>query len=157
MNTSLSAAQARQPLFQPRFALPPETVASEPIHHDSRRIMIVNDDMRSAAKLKRTLGTLGYSATLVAYSGQRALAAVVAYSPAVAIVDLELGDMTGFHLANKLRLHADPRVRAIPMIAVAEEPEWATSELARAAGFLGLLTKPVPSWLLSGLLSRSLP
>jgi CheY-like chemotaxis protein len=130
---------------------------SQQVHHDSLRILIVNDDMRSAAMLKETLCTLGYSETMVAYSGHRALAAVSAYSPAVAIVDLELGDMTGYSLARSLRTHAARQVRELPLIAVAERCESAGGALARSAGFLGLLTKPVPAWLLSGLLLRSLP
>jgi CheY-like chemotaxis protein len=125
-------------------------------HHDSLRILVVNDSMRSAARLRQTLFRLGFSETLVAYSGKRALAAVAAYSPAVAIVDLDLCDMTGYSLARSLRSHTSRQVREIPLIAVAEHSEFATGELARAAGFLGLLSKPVPSWLLNGLLLRSL-
>ena len=125
-------------------------------HHDSLRILVVTDSMRSAARLKKTLFALGFSETLVAYSGKRALAAVLGYSPAVAIVDLELSDMTGYSLARSLRTHTARQVRRIPLIAVAERSEFATGELARAAGFLGLLSKPVPSWLLNGLLLRSL-
>ncbi|MEJ0037717.1 MAG: response regulator [Gammaproteobacteria bacterium] len=126
-------------------------------NHDSLRILIVNDDMRSASTLKDTLCALGYSATLVAYSGKRALAAVTAYSPAVAIVDLELGDMTGYRLARMMQDHSDRQVRGLPLIAVAERYEFATINLVRAAGFVGMVTKPVPPWMLSGLLLRSCP
>lgn len=125
-------------------------------HYDSLRILLVSDDMKSAARLKRTLQTLGYSETLVAYSGKRALGAVIGYSPAVAIVDLELGDMTGYSLARSLRAHTALQVRQLPLIAVAERVELATGELARAAGFLGVLTKPVLVWLLNRLLLRGL-
>jgi CheY-like chemotaxis protein len=124
--------------------------------HDSLRILLVSDDMQSAARLKRKLQTLGYSETLVAYSGKRALGAVAAYSPVVAIVDLDLADMTGYRLAHSLRTHATLQVRQLPLIAVAERVEFATGELARAAGFLGVLTKPVLVWLLNRLLLRSL-
>jgi CheY-like chemotaxis protein len=125
-------------------------------HYDSLRILIVNDDMYSAARLRETLLTLGFSETLVAYSGRRALAAVRGYSPAVAIVDLDLCDMTGYRLARTLRSHVTRQVREIPLIAVAERSAFAVGELARAAGFLGLLSKPVPSWLLHSLLLRGL-
>ena len=148
MNTQFAASVAGRPVAYRR---------SPPLQaHDSLRILIVNDDMRSAATLKQTLRTLGYSATLVAYSGKRALAAVAAYSPAVAIVDLELADMSGYSLAQRLRTHTAPQVRDLPLIAIAERCEFATGELAQAAGFVGWLTKPVPSWLLSRLLQRSL-
>ena len=58
------------------------------------RILIVNEDMRSADTLKHTLHDLGYFATFTAYSARRALMAVVDFSPAVVLVDLELPDMT---------------------------------------------------------------
>ena len=125
-------------------------------HYDSLRILLVSDDMQSAARLKRTLQGLGYSETLVAYSGKRALGAVTEYSPVVAIVDLDLSDMTGYSLAGSLRVHTALQVRQLPLIAVAERAEFATGELARAAGFLGVLTKPINAWLLNGLLATSL-
>jgi CheY-like chemotaxis protein len=124
--------------------------------YDFLRILLVSDDMHSAARLKRTLHTLGYSETLVTYSGKRALDAVSSYSPVVAIVDLDLSDMTGYGLARSLRTHAELKVRRIPLIAVADRVEAATGELARAAGFLGVITKPVSVWLLNRLLLRGL-
>lgn len=143
------------------LAYPDESGQSDPpraqqTHYDSTRVLIVNDDMHSAARLRQTLLTLGFSETMVAYSGKRALAAVCGYSPAVAIVDLELCDMTGYSLAHSLRSHLTRQVREIPLIAVAEHSGFGVGELARAAGFLGLLSKPVPSWLLQGLLLRGL-
>lgn len=133
-------------------AMPPFLAAN----YDSQRILIVNEDMRSAGTLKDTLCGLGYSATMIAYSGKRALAAVSSYSPIIAIVDLELADMSGYSLARSLRGHGDRQVRKLPLIAVAERAEPGTAELARAAGFIGLVTKPITSWRLSGLLLRSL-
>src|SRR5688572_14175234 len=65
------------------------------------RILIVNEDMRSADSLKRTLFELGYFTTFTAYSAKRALAAALEFSPAVALLDLELPDMTGYQLAGK--------------------------------------------------------
>src|SRR4051812_28110490 len=84
------------------------------------RILIVNEDMRSADSLKRTLQELGYLTTFTAYSARRALVAAADFSPAVAIVDLELPDMTGYQLANKLRSHLKRYVRQVPLLAIAE-------------------------------------
>lgn len=107
------------------------------------RILIVNEDMRSADSLKRTLGDLGYHTTLTAYSANRALAAAADFSPSVALLDLELPDMTGYQLARKLRSHLVSFVRRVPLLAVAERLAFENTELARAAGFAGCLTKPV--------------
>lgn len=118
------------------------------------RILIVNEDMRSADTLKRTLSDLGYFTTCTAYSARRALAVAEDFAPAVALLDLELPDMTGYQLAGKLRSHPASSVRKVPMLAIAELPHYATAELTRAAGFLGWLAKPVPPLALNALLAQ---
>jgi len=118
------------------------------------RILIVNEDMRSADSLKCTLQELGYSTTFTAYSARRALTAAADYSPAVVILDLELPDMTGYQLAHKLRSHLNSTVRRVPLLAVAERHVSGTLELTRAAGFIGCLTKPVLPMELRSMLRR---
>jgi CheY-like chemotaxis protein len=110
---------------------------------ESLRILIVNEDMRSADALKSTLHELGHFTTLTAYSARRALAAAADFSPSVALVDLELPDMTGYQLARKLRAHLRDHVRAVPLLAISERQGFGHIELARAAGFIGCLSKPV--------------
>ena len=116
------------------------------------RILIVNEDMRSADSLKRTLRDLGYYTTLTAYSAKRALDAAADFSPSVALLDLELPDMTGFQLAHKLQSHFLSCVRRVPLLAVAERLVFGNRELARSAGFVGCLTKPVRPMELNSLL-----
>jgi PleD family two-component response regulator len=118
------------------------------------RILIVNEDMRSAASLTLILHGLGYRTTLTAYSAKRGIVAASDFSPSVALVDLELPDMSGFQLAQSLRSHIRSKVRLVSLIAVAERHVFGTSDLARAAGFIGCLTKPVPRVELNGLLRK---
>jgi CheY-like chemotaxis protein len=118
------------------------------------RILIVNEDMRSADTLKHTLNDLGYFATCTAYSARRALQVAADFAPAVALLDLELPDMTGYQLAGKLRAHLSKCVRRVPLLAIAELPHFGTAELTRAAGFMGWLAKPVPPLALNALLAR---
>jgi CheY-like chemotaxis protein len=118
------------------------------------RILIVNEDMRSADTLKRTLHDLGYFTTLTAYSAHRALVAAVDFSPAVALLDLELSDMTGYQLASKFRTHLSKGVRQVPLLAIAELPRFGNAELTRAAGFMGCLAKPVSPMALNALLGK---
>lgn len=118
------------------------------------RILIVNEDMRSADLLKGTLLELGYSTTLTAYSARRALVAAADFAPSVALLDLELPDMTGFQLAYKLRSHLSGFVRRVPLVAIAERLVCGNSELTRAAGFISCLTKPVMPIELNGVLRR---
>lgn len=118
------------------------------------RILIVNEDMRSADTLKRTLRDLGYFSTFTAYSARRALVAAVDFSPSVALLDLELPDMTGYELADKFRAHNAKCVRQVPLLAIAELPRHGNAALARAAGFIGCLDKPVHRWALNALLRK---
>ena len=110
--------------------------------------------MRSADTLKHTLHDLGYFTTFTAYSARRALVAAVEFSPAVALLDLELPDMTGYQLAHRFRSHLSKSVRQVPLLAVAELTTYGDVELTRAAGFAGCLAKPVPSPALNALLNR---
>ena len=118
------------------------------------RILIVNEDMRSADTLKHTLNDMGYFATCTAYSGRRALAVAENFAPAVALLDLELPDMTGYQLAGRLRSHLALAVRKVPLLAIAELSAFGTDELTRAAGFMGWLPKPVEPVALNALLGR---
>jgi len=118
------------------------------------RILIVNEDMRSADSLKRTLNDLGYFTTCTAYSARRALAVAKDFVPAVALLDLELPDMTGYQLAGKIRAHLSLGVRMLPLLAIAEFPVFGTAELTRAAGFMGWLPKPVQPGALNALLGK---
>ena len=118
------------------------------------RILIVNEDMRSADTLKHTLRELGYFTTFTAYSARRALVAVEDFSPAVALLDLELPDMTGYQLANRFRAHLSKDVRQVPLLAIAELTKFGNDVLTRAAGFIGCLAKPVPPLALKAMLNR---
>lgn len=102
--------------------------------------------------MKRTLRDLGYYTTLTAYSATRALDTAVDFSPSVALLDLELPDMTWFQLARKLRSHLLSCVRRMPLLAVAEKLALSNRALTRAAGFVGCLTKPVMPMELNSLL-----
>jgi len=131
-----------------------DDVPAQALAPGNLRILIVNEDMRSADSLKYTLQELGYSATFTAYSARRALVAAVDFSPAVAILDLELPDMTGYQLAQKLRSHLRGYVRQVPLLAIAERPMSGDLERTRAAGFIGCLTKPVIPLELRNMLRR---
>lgn len=144
---SFTAAQS--PSAEPRAPLP----SHEPERGKSR-ILIVNEDMRSADSLKFTLQELGYSATFTAYSARRALIAAAEFSPAMIIVDLELPDMTGYQLARKFRSHLRRHVRQTPLLAIAEPCMRLDAERMRVAGFIGCLTKPVVQLELRSMLRR---
>ena len=121
------------------------------------RILIVNESVRSADSLRRTLYDLGYPNSCIAYSASRALAVAAFFSPSVALLDLELPDMTGLELARMFRSHVSKSVRRVPLLAIAEAERFGNAELTRAAGFMGCLAKPVPAEALNALLGRLQP
>jgi len=108
------------------------------------RVLIVNEDTRSAESLRRTLRDLGYFTTYIAYSARRAIELADELAPAIALLDLDLPDMTGFQLAQQLRAHGRSHVREMRLLAVAERSLLGDRDCARAVGFIGCLTKPVP-------------
>ena len=131
-----------------------EDIPQLPLAPADFRILIVNEDMQSADLLRHTLRELGYYTTLTAYSAKRALDAAANFSPSVALIDLELPDMTGFQLAHQLRSHLLSRIRRVPLLAVAERLVFRNRETTRAAGFVGCLTKPVMPMELNSMLWR---
>ena len=114
------------------------------------RILIVDNDMSSADSLELMLRTLGYSQTCVAYSGHAALALAAEFQPGVVLLELSLGDMSGYEVAQSLREHAQRH--ALRLIALTSSREHEGRELARVAGFERYLLKPVDALDLSQLL-----
>lgn len=143
-----------QAAYHPQHAVQPEFEPASELAPSNFRVLIVNEDMNSADTLKRTLHDLGYFTTFTAYSARRALVAAVEFSPAVALLDLELPDMTGYQLARRFRSHGEKSVRQVPLLAIAELTTYGDDQLTRAAGFLGCLAKPVPSAALNVLLNK---
>lgn len=144
---SLAAARS-QPMW---VDIDPPAVALDPTH---LRILIVDEDKRAAESLKYTLHDLGYFMTFTAYSARTALIAAADFSPAVALLDLRLSDMTGYELAQKLRSHLQRYVRQMHLLAIAERRVFGDAALTRAAGFTGCLTKPVPPMMLNTMLRK---
>lgn len=105
------------------------------------RILIVDNDMSSADALELMLHASGHSATRVAYTGEAALAIAADFRPSMVLLDLNLLDMTGYHLAESLRDRAQSR--RVRLIALTSSPEHAGREQARAAGFERYLLKPI--------------
>ena len=62
--------------------------------------------------------------------------------------------MTGYQLASRFRSHLSTCVRKVPLLAIAEYSLYGTTELARAAGFMGWLPKPVEPVALNALLGK---
>ncbi|MDD2703571.1 MAG: response regulator [Candidatus Omnitrophica bacterium] len=80
-----------------------------------RKVMVVDDDKEFLDELKTTLRQGGYRVKIV-QEARKAVAAAVESSPDVILLDLKMQGMTGFEVANKLRVV--PGTRNIPIIAM---------------------------------------
>jgi CheY-like chemotaxis protein len=107
------------------------------------RILIVDDDANAADALASLLQSTGYGDARVAYNGATALALAVEFVPTVALVDLELPDMSGYDVARRLSQH--PQLQNLRLIALTANSEHPGRELAREAGVERYLIKPVGS------------
>jgi CheY-like chemotaxis protein len=110
---------------------------------DMPRILIVDDDVKAADALAALLQSTGYGDARVAYSGATALALAAEFVPTVALVDLELPDMSGYEVARHLSQH--PQLQSLRLIALTTDSEHPGRELAREAGVERYLMKPVAS------------
>jgi CheY-like chemotaxis protein len=116
------------------------------------RVLIVDNDRRSADEVARMLNASGYSQTRVAYSGHAALAAATDFQPGVVLLELDLTDLDCYDLAQWLRERAQSE--DLRLIAMTSSREHTAREQARVAGFERYLLKPVTSLDLSHLLER---
>jgi signal transduction histidine kinase/ActR/RegA family two-component response regulator len=124
-----------------RGALPPTPrAAASSAPGGGARILIVDDNEDAAETLSELLRFEGHE-VVTAHTGVDALRIVERYRPQVALLDIGLPDISGHELAQRLR--ADPRTRAIRLIALTGFGREPDRERARAAGFEEHLTKPV--------------
>ncbi|MCU0650905.1 MAG: response regulator [Candidatus Omnitrophica bacterium] len=80
-----------------------------------RRILVVDDDREFLEELTETLNLSGYEVNSVSESG-RAVGLAAKFRPDLILLDLKMAGMTGFEVAEKLRLL--PQTAGIPIIAI---------------------------------------
>jgi CheY-like chemotaxis protein len=103
--------------------------------------VLITDDNRDAAhSLARLLQAWGYR-TWVTYDGPAALAAAAEHRPRVALLDIGLGGMTGYDVAQRLR--ADPATADTRLIALTGFGQEEDRRRSQEAGFDAHLVKPV--------------
>ena len=72
-------------------------------------VLIVDDNARFRARARRWLEALGYVVVAEAADGASALAAVREHRPDVVLLDVELPDMSGLSVAERLAVSPTPR------------------------------------------------
>ena len=104
--------------------------------------IVYAEDNEINVQLVRQIMTLRPAWALkVATSGQEALSLITATPPDLLLLDMHLGDMTGFELDDALQ--ADPRLRHVPRVALSADAMPDRVHAAKDRGFAAYLTKPL--------------
>jgi two-component system chemotaxis response regulator CheY len=112
----------------------------------SKRILAVDDSKTMRDMVSFTLKGAGYE-VLVADDGVNALSALDGESVDLIITDVNMPNMNGIELVQKLR--GDPKFRATPILILTTESDDGLKQQGRAAGATGWIVKPfVPEKLL---------
>lgn len=104
-------------------------------------IMLVDDTPANLDLLGEMLRSRGYR--VVAFpSGPLALAAAARHPPDLILLDIDMPDMNGFEVCERLKTSAVPVVREIPVIFLSALTETADKLRAFALGGVDYITKP---------------
>jgi two-component system cell cycle response regulator DivK len=103
-------------------------------------ILIVEDNEKNRKLERDILQFHGYR-TVEAETAEEGLRLAQATPPALVLMDIQLPGMNGVEALHHLR--ADPRTRAIPVIAVTASAMTHNRQQIMAAGFDGYQTKPI--------------
>jgi two-component system, cell cycle response regulator DivK len=103
-------------------------------------ILIVEDNEKNRKLERDILQFHGYQ-TVEADTAEEGIRLAQATPPALVLMDLQLPGMNGSEALHELR--ADPRTRAIPVIAVTASAMTHDRQKILAAGFDGYQAKPI--------------
>jgi CheY-like chemotaxis protein len=105
-----------------------------------KRILVVEDNEMNRDVLSRRLARHGYE-VLIASDGSSGLAVAHAEQPDLILMDLAMPQMDGWECARRLK--AEPRTRAIPIIALSAHAMTGDRQKALDAGCDDFDTKPL--------------
>ena len=108
---------------------------------ENMRILIVDNDERSADSLELMLHAMDFPQTRIAHSGRDALMIAAQFAPDVVLLELDLLDTDGYELAQELRERAQGE--SLRIIVLTSSREHPGRERARVAGCERYLLKPV--------------
>jgi two-component system cell cycle response regulator DivK len=103
-------------------------------------ILIIEDNEKNRKLERDILQFYGYR-TVEADTAEEGITLAQATPPALVLMDIQLPGMNGIEALHHLR--ADPRTRAIPVIAVTASAMTHDRQQIMAAGFDGYQAKPI--------------
>jgi DNA-binding NarL/FixJ family response regulator len=101
------------------------------------RCLIVDDNAGFLAAAGLLLAREGMDVVGFASTGDGAVGSAEELRPDVSLVDIDLGDESGFDVARRLKELAD----AAPVILISGDAEWALVDLVATSGALGFVAK----------------
>ena len=103
----------------------------------SLRCLIVDDSPRFGEEARGLLGHEGISVVGIAASGDEAVRLTQALRPDLALVDISLGEESGFDVARRLVDSSNPEPPAVILISTYDEREFTGRiEASPALGFI---------------------
>ncbi len=120
----------------------------------SAKILIVEDNPLNLKLIRDVLEFQGFD-VITARSGEEGVAMASDASPDLVLMDLQLPGIDGHEALQ--RIHADPRCRDVPIVAVTAFAMKDDIERAEAAGFAGYIAKPISVRALPAQIARFLP
>ena len=105
-----------------------------------KKILVVDDNEMNLKLFILLLSSPTYEIR-TASAAAEALEVLSSFHPDLLLLDLQLPDMDGLELARRLK--ADPRTRALPIIAVTAYAMKGDEQKVRDAGIDGYLSKPI--------------
>ncbi|HEY7682448.1 MAG TPA: response regulator [Gemmatimonadales bacterium] len=103
-------------------------------------VLVVEDHPMNLELASDVLRSAGFT-VLEAATAAEGLRAAGEQLPDLVLLDIRLPDMSGLEVL--LRLRADPRTAAIPVVALTAHAMKGDEEAARSAGCIGYITKPI--------------
>jgi two-component system chemotaxis response regulator CheY len=107
------------------------------------RILIVDDERFMRSTIKAALRVVGCLDIAEAADGETALRLVGEYKPDLVLCDIGMEPMTGLQFVKRLRNHANPALREIPIVMVTAHADASTVLKAADLGIAGYLVKPI--------------
>ena len=104
-------------------------------------VLYAEDNEVNVALFKQVMSLRPNCRLMVATNGKQALALAAQQRPDLVLLDMHLGDMTGFDVADAL--DRDPLTAGLPRVALSADCMPDTIHEARSRGFAAYLTKPL--------------
>lgn len=104
------------------------------------RILVIEDSPENLELMSYLLRAFGHQ-VLAADDGAAGLAIAERERPDLVVCDIHLPELDGYTVARRLK--GDPRLRAIPLLAVTALAMVGDREKVLAAGFDGYFAKPI--------------